>query len=527
MSDVFEYLSDWRWRFANLYWINPASPDDPECLFIPRDEQWEILEGIYDRGEERIAILKARQLGFSTLLALICLDMIMFKSGFTCGVIDQTKEDAEKKLDKMVFAWERLPDDLRKAYQIVALNQSEMSIRLGKKAISTVYAGKNARGGTHHLLWISEWGAIQFDDPTRSDGIADGALPSAKEGIVVVETTWKGGKSGRLFTEIVEPALEMPEEYKTLKDWKVYFFAWWLDKSYRFEGNYEQVTVDCNKYLDELSDLHGIALDKKQRLWYYKMAWPKKAKRFEEFPSRLGEIFFSPTLGSVYGDYMDEAMTEGRIVNFPLGKELPFVFWDLGKRDLTVLLFVQFSGGQIKIFDCHMGRGGNWADYAKVCMEWERSHNTYLAGHYLPHDGGWKRMGTYYNKSIKESLEECGLRNIQVVPVIPKLSIGIDYVRDRLPNMVFNADNLKRVFEFDTKRISFLDAMNNYRYEPLGKDSSRVEPIHDINSHPADSLRVLAEADERGMIDRTTYTDNTTSRRSYSERAVTDFEFFG
>lgn len=518
-------ISDWRWRFANLYWINPAEKETPECLFCPRKEQWDILEAIYERGETMIAILKARQLGFSTLLALICLDMILFKAGFICGIVDQTASDAEKKMDKIKFAWSKLPDDIRNAYEVVADNNSELTIKRTNRSGSTVYAGMNARGGTHQLLWVSEWGPIQFDDSKRSDNIADGALPSAKAGIVVVETTWKGGKTGRLYTEVVEPAMKLAPEMRTKADWHIYFYAWWLDESYRFQGDPAQIDLDCRNYLQALQDTHGIILDDAQKLWYFKKAWVKRQKRFEEFPSHLAEIFMSPTEGAVYAEFMDKAMTAGRIIDFPPSKEPFYAFWDLGKRDLMVLTFIQIVGLQTRVFDCHMGRGGTLAEYARHCKRWEETYQTYIAGHFLPHDGGWERLGKTYNKSIAESLAECGLRNIQVVPRIPKLSIGLDYVRDRMASMVFHSTNLGRVFEFGTHRVSFLDSMNNYRYAPLTHNSAGREPVHDINSHACDSLRTYGEADERGLVPRSAGLREIDDGAESGE-TVSDFQFF-
>ena len=313
-------LKNWRWRFANLYWIKPAEADVPDCVFSPRDEQWEILEAIYDRGETRLAILKARQLGFSTLLALICLDMILFKSGFVCGIVDQTQEHAKKKMQMIKHAWDKLPIDIKNAYEVVSSNKSELEIRRTvpdghpPKPKSIVYGGMSARGGTHQLLWISEWGAIQFDDPARSDDIADGALPSAKKGIIIVESTWKGGKTGRLYTEVVEPALKLSEEFRTIHDWKVYFYPWWGDETYNFEGEVRQISKECLEYLEEVEEKAWIEMPDGQKLWYFKTAWPKRQKRFEEFPSLLDEIFKSPVEGAIYARYMDEALID----NYPL-----------------------------------------------------------------------------------------------------------------------------------------------------------------------------------------------------------------
>ena len=57
---------------------------------------------------------------------------------------------------------------------------------------------------------LSEWGFVQCEDLRRSEEILTGAIPSAKDGIVIVETTWRGGRGGHLW-DIVKKALETPE----------------------------------------------------------------------------------------------------------------------------------------------------------------------------------------------------------------------------------------------------------------------------------------------------------------------------
>ncbi|HEY5813147.1 MAG TPA: hypothetical protein VIT23_10915 [Terrimicrobiaceae bacterium] len=43
--------------------------------------------------------------------------------------------------------------------------------------------------------------------------------------MIVVETTWRGGRGGHLW-DIVRKALETPEEEKHADDWRVVFFPW-------------------------------------------------------------------------------------------------------------------------------------------------------------------------------------------------------------------------------------------------------------------------------------------------------------
>ena len=96
---------------------------------------------------------------------------------------------------------------------------------------STLFAGTHARGGANLFLGISEWGFVQCEDLRRSEEILTGALPSAKDGTIVVETTWRGGRGGHLW-DIVKTGLQTPEEQKQRDDWRVGFFPWQDDPAY-------------------------------------------------------------------------------------------------------------------------------------------------------------------------------------------------------------------------------------------------------------------------------------------------------
>lgn len=521
-------LSDYKFRFSRLYYIKPKDAGVPECVIVPKPEQWEILKLIYEDGNTRLAILKARQLGMSTLLALICLDMILFNAGFKCGIVDQTLTDAVTKMEKVFFAWDRLPEDLRGAYEVLVENKSELRVRRPGKADSSVYGGKNARGGTHEFLWISEWGAIQFDDPKRSDEIADGGLPSAESGIIVVETTWKGGKTGRLYTDVVEESLKIDKRYRTKEDWDIKFYAWWLDATYSRDGDVSQITPECIEYLEEIEEVEWIEIPPHQKLWYFKVAWPKRQKRYEEYPSTLHEIFKSPVDGAIYADYYTEAEIDGRILDFKAHKSEFYTFWDIGKSDLMTILFIQRVGLQDRVFDGAMFQGETLEHCAKYVQRWEKENDTYIAKNYLPHDAGHERLGKYSNKSVGDLLKECGLRGIEIVPVIPLVNIGIDHVRDRFPSLVFHKTNLERVYEFGKSRISFNDAFLNYRYKPVEAGKSSTEPMHDIYSHPCDALRTYAEADERGMVPKVSGMRQIDEREEqrHAGRANTGFGFW-
>ena len=98
-TEVVERLSDPLVRICNLYKIE--DPDGRVVRFIPNGPQCEVLHAVYVAGEQRIAIPKARAIGFSTLIALILFDDCHFSSEqqpLRAAIIDQTAADAQAKI---------------------------------------------------------------------------------------------------------------------------------------------------------------------------------------------------------------------------------------------------------------------------------------------------------------------------------------------------------------------------------------------------------------------------------------------
>ena len=232
-QQALEAFRDPVWRLGALYSIRTR--DGSVIKFAPRPQQAQIIDLIYRQGCRRIIILKARQLGFSTLLGVICADRLCFGLGQQISLIDQTIEDARQKLrDIVMVAYDSLDPALKRELPITRSNTGELAVKFVRHEeakTNAMFAGTHARGGANSFLWISEWGVIQASDLARSEEILTGALPSVGDGVCVVETTWKGGRNGHLWS-LVKSALETPEEQKGPLDWRVVFFPWQDDPSY-------------------------------------------------------------------------------------------------------------------------------------------------------------------------------------------------------------------------------------------------------------------------------------------------------
>lgn len=498
-----ENLTDWRWRFTHLYWIKPAELE-PECIFCPRAEQWEILELLYDKGERRLAILKARQLGFSTLLSLICLDWLLFRPGVRIAIVDKKASDAHKKLDKIRFAWERLPYDMREQYRVDEDNKSVLAIRMRKEGDGQRYveAGEKARGDTFQLLWVSEWGPIQKEDPKRSDDIADGSCPAAEKGVIIVETTWRGGKSGRLYDDIVDPASKLPEKFRTRHDWHILFFAWYLDKTLVFDGDASQISPQCREYLKDCERKGAPRFTKRQALWYFKVAWPKREKRYEEYPTLLDEIFLSPEPGAIYAEEMASVRAGRRLTRVPVERGLPvFACFDIGRDDAMPCTLIQIVGQSINVVDYHCNNKEGVKYYADWLTTWMKRNKVANLRVVLPHDGRRKAVQTEH--TAKSKFEACGHEDVIVVTRIPRIWDGIDIVRDTFPYIAINADQCEQEIKImeGKKFPSLVECLDRYHSidQRDGKNISR-EPVHDKYSHGCDSFRTFCEARAQGLI---------------------------
>ena len=227
-------------------------------------------------------------------------------------------------------------------------NAGEFGVRFheyDQAQTSTLFAGTHARGGANSVLWICEWGYVQCEDLRRSEEILTGALPSAKDGTIVVETTWRGGRGGHLW-DIVKKALETPEEQKQPDDWRVVFFPWQDDPAY------------CDAEPRRLPKKPSV-LRRQARFSAGQMSWYQRARDQygmfikREFPTVLEECFQTPIEGAIYAEIIDRLRASGAIRPAVVDTSaLVHTAWDLGSPLNTVTWYFQLVGAEIRVIDC-------------------------------------------------------------------------------------------------------------------------------------------------------------------------------
>ncbi len=482
-DDLAKNLADPIWRLCKLYGVKEAGTGKV-IPFRPRAEQMEIFRAVHEQKLKRIVILKARRLGMSTAIDILAVDFALFNAGFQISVIDQTQDDASKKLNAICkAAFEAMPEPLRERVEVRRDNDSSWEIAVGEDTSSAIYAGKNARGGTNQLLHVSEWGPIQADDPRRSEEILTGALPSAEHGVVIVETTWKGGRGGHLYS-IVKAAMENPN--KTPRDWHLFFFPWYGDASYQEDGDVKTNDPEVSKYLREKEAELGITFSDRQKVWYARRRKELGMFIWREFPTTIEECFRAPIEGAIYADLIDQLRAKGAIRPSEVDRSaLVHTFWDLGSPVNTVTWYVQLVGSEIRIIDVELNLDMTATERVAHIM----SKGYLLGSHYLPHDAASTPTS---GRTVQQELENAGLKNCRVIPRTVDVWIGINRLRQLMPRMSFRLPACEKG----------LDALSNYhtRRETSG-GLAQDFPVHDWSSHASDALRMFAEAEAAGMLD--------------------------
>lgn len=456
-----------EWRIDNLYWIQDER--GKEIKFVRNDAQrrwWK------ERWYLNV-ILKARQLGFSTEIALEILDECLFTPNFTAGIIDYSVDDAKKKLDKIKFAYARLRDDLK--VPLVKSNTENLEFANG----SRIEVGTSHRGGTLQHLHVSEYGKISATRPDKAKEIKTGGFGTIHVGQRIdVESTAEG--IGGEFHQMVERADALGKEGRPLSelDFKLHFFAWWQHSGYRLDPKNVRIPPEMEEYFSGLAAAHGVRLDEAQRAWYV-------AKRYQigpdnmlrEYPSFPEEAFKSSVDGAYFKRQMSKARVDGRICDLPHDEgRLVNTFWDIG-NDTTAIWFHQTDGVRHRLIDYYENADEQIGHYAMELKDRAERVGYRYGKHYAPHDienTEWAGSG----KSRRDIALGLGLKLIPI-PRVQDKNDAIDVARQFLGMCWFSQ-------KYCEQGIRCLDNYRKKWNEQLATWSR--EPLHDWASHGADSF---------------------------------------
>lgn len=466
-------LGNRRWRLRNLYYI--INERGERVKFTPNELQEKFLDEMHNLN----CILKARQLGYSTVIQLLMLDACVFNSNVSAGVIAQSLPDAEEIFrSKIKFPYENLPEEI--LARVKPTGDSKKALELSNG--SQIRVGTSLRGATLTWLHISEYGKICAKLPERAKEIRTGALNTVHVGqALFVESTAEGREGD--FYEMCKMAEDMQLQSKSLSplDFKFHFAPWWKDKKYQLQ---EPVVIPerLAAYFHKLEVEDKIHLTDAQKSWYVKKEATQREEMKREFPSTSKEAFEQSMEGAYFATQMAKAREEGRIGFVKYRPDLPVnTFWDLGisKTDKQVIWFHQQQGLKECFIDYYENSGEHFPHYAEHLQG-----KKYIYGkHYMPHDAtnrDKRQPGSVYEDAVKLLTGE-----VYRVPRVPVKQSAINAARNVLGSCWFDEQKCER-------GIKCLDSYRKEWNEELG--AWRETHRHDWASHGADGFMTFALA---------------------------------
>lgn len=149
---------DPQYWFENYVYIK--HPSTGKTLIRLREAQAETLRAFLD--EDRVIILKARQIGFSTLCAGYALWRVLFHSDENVIMLSRTERDSVDLLSKSWYMYRNLPDWMTARCPRPRGNHQQKIVLDNNSQIESLPSRTNpARGRTVTLVIIDEWAFLE------------------------------------------------------------------------------------------------------------------------------------------------------------------------------------------------------------------------------------------------------------------------------------------------------------------------------------------------------------------------------
>ncbi|MGL5937059.1 MAG: hypothetical protein ACRCZI_15720 [Cetobacterium sp.] len=187
--------------------------------------------------------------------------------------------------------------------------------------------------------------------------------------------------------------------------------------------------------------------------------------------------------GAIWGDCLDRAQQEGRILDFAVDRKIPVdTAFDLGRTDDTAIFFRQ----KLDVFDHHSSNGKDVQFYVDLLLSKREHYGITYGTHYLPHDARPRTLAAG-GKSILQQFHDAAVLHPELgrFVILPRLDVqeGIMAARKTFPLCRFHK----------TRCDKGLKSLRQYHRK--WDDEKKVfmtEPEHDWSSHDADAFRYLS-----------------------------------
>lgn len=472
-------LKDKNWRINNLYKI--------------RNKEGKLIKFVRNRAQAHYAankwyrnlILKSRQLGFTTDEAIDSLDDSLFTPNNDALLIAHNLEAGESIFDKkIVFAWDRLPVELRSLYVVDNKTSKTLKFDFGEKGFSSVAVDTSGRSGTYQRVHITELAEIAKKYPKKIPEIIEGTIPAIPTtGRLDIESTSQGA-SGE-FYEMFMSAYERGEP-TVPQQYKAHFYNWTWDDEELLKTSpiaFEDMEQG-EKFRDYAKKLNLTQV----QITYYYQKWLSLNKKWNalkrEYPTTPEEAFEAIAEGTFYGEKIGLMEQNGQVGVYPWDRGLKVhTVWDLGVGKNLRIGFLQrdTATNKVRLIDHWMGEGSDGLPEGIAAVK----RKPYVYGkHFGPHDIEATDIGT--GKTRMETARTLDF-NFVLAPD-QTIEDGINAVSIWLDRLLVDKANCKE----------WIKSMKNYSHEWDEKRGMyKDEPLHNWASHDADLSRYAALAEKQ------------------------------
>lgn len=457
------------WRLNNLYKI--VDKNAKVITFVMKPEQADFY--IATTKHPRHVILKARQLGFSTLIQIMALDRCLINSNETVSLIAQDKESASKIMEsKIKFAYDYLPKEIRAHKPYEKSNKDNFVLCNNSK----IFVSVSARSGTCTMVHFSEMAKSYVEDPAKTREFWNGTMPAlVPGGLAIIESTAEGA-TGDFYEAYTFKAMDNPQDPKI---WQRHFYPWWGTEEYQSdyppEGGFDK---DMKLYFDELEQ-KGVHLTDRQKNWYAAESRTCDNMK-QEYPATPEEAFEQSMESQMWGIPLQRLRAVGGIKPTRYIGNMPaFAWFDIGHDDYACCWCLQFIDDQWKCFAYFEVQKGELAwFFEKFSARGYRFRKLFL-----PWDAKLVHFGVAKSVSLEEEARNWGY-DIVVLEKSDNRTRDIAATGKYIPEIQFNDDPASGVPDG-------LKKIGSYRKKKAPDGGYLLEPYHDSGGccDAADALR--------------------------------------
>jgi len=260
------------WIEANL-WVRSKDQRMVPFRLWPAQAHW------YEHRSRWDVILKARQLGFTSLICALYFADTVLRPHCTSVMVAHDLDSAERIFQIVRLFWERLPEGERQRVgEPRYLNRRELhwpSID-GRFWVLTAGSATSGRGHTIRNLHCSEV-AYWNNSAKVLAGLTEAVTPNGR---VVLESTANG--VGSYFHDLWLQAKQGENPYRP------HFYEWWWDRGYRMVG---PPLGELTEEERQLKQAHG--LDEDQLRWRREKRRHLRERFPQEYPENDGHCFLA------------------------------------------------------------------------------------------------------------------------------------------------------------------------------------------------------------------------------------------